>query len=84
MAIQVEGNSDLGMAEPLAGDLGMDAGAQPVGGVAMPQIVKADPLQSVGRNEIGEGVGEGVRLQRRAIGLGHDMLVCGNPYPETE
>ena len=41
VAIEVQGDADLGMAQPLAGDLGMDARGQQMRCVGVAQIVEA-------------------------------------------
>ncbi len=46
VAVEVEGYPDLGMPEPFAGNLHMDARCQHVRGVAVPQIVEPDMGQA--------------------------------------
>ena len=42
MAIEVHRRGDRRVTEPLLGNLGMDAGAQQLSSVRMPQIMEAD------------------------------------------
>ena len=46
MAIGVEGDGDVGVAEDLGDDLGVDAGPQGQGGVGVAQVVEADRRQA--------------------------------------
>jgi hypothetical protein len=52
--VKVKRNPDLAVAQALAGDFGVDAGSQHMGGMAVPQIVEADALQSTRPDEGGK------------------------------
>ena len=54
MRVKVKRNPDLAVAQALAGDFGVDAGSQHMGGMAVPQIVEADALQSTRPDEGGK------------------------------
>ena len=75
MRIQVQCNSDRGVAKPFLCDFGMNTARQQMGRVAVPEVMKADLRQSSAGDEADELMGKTVRLQRLTIGLGNYVRV---------
>ena len=75
MRTGVQGNPDLGMPKALAHDLRMDAVAQELGRVGVPEIVKSDAGQIGSADETGERRGETVGRPRAAIRARADEVI---------
>jgi hypothetical protein len=64
VGLEVKCRRDCRVAEALLGDLGMNALAEELGRVAVPEIVKSDSRKILHpANEMGELVGEALRLK---------------------
>ena len=72
VAVEVERNADFAVAQALAGDFGVNAGCQHVGGMAMPEIVQPDALQAARLDELREATGTArlARARRRNFAVG--------------
>jgi len=84
MAVGVQSNRHLGMAEPLTDDLRMNIGAEHERRVAVPKIVKPNSWQFGRRQKVDPGVCDALRLLRFAVLSGADEGVVGEPHAELQ
>ena len=82
MAVEVERDPYLAVAQPFAGDLRMNAGREHVCRVGMSKIVEADAGQGGARDLPIPIVSEGVGLQRQAILTRANKSLIGEPNAE--
>jgi len=84
MRVEIERDSDLAMPQPLARDLGMNAGREHVRRVAVAKIVEANPLQAASGEEIRKDARQCVRLERGSVRLHDDVVIIGQPDAELQ
>ena len=65
------------MAEPFTDYLGMDASSEHLGGVSVPQVMEADPMDTALPGNPGESVGDARRCQRCPIWVAKDKSISG-------
>src|SRR5712671_6127908 len=83
VAVEVEGQRDGRMAEPLLCDAGMNAGQQKLGSVRMTQIVEPNCRQILKlADEFEEHVAEPERRRRLAVGARTDQRASALPDAE--
>ena len=81
MGVCLQKEGDVGVADPLADHLRVDAGFECTGGVGVPQIVEGDSRESCGRRETIEALSDGVGVRWAAVLEGEDIVagVVGGP-----
>ena len=84
MAVEVQRDPYLPVAQPFAGDLRMNAGREHVCRVGMSKIVEADAGQGGARDLPIPIVSEGVGLQRQAILTRANKSLIGEPNAEPQ
>src|SRR4051794_821664 len=72
------------MAEPLAGDLRMDAARQQVSRMRVPEIVQPDATQAAARYQLLPFVGQAAGLDRLAVRARHNERIRREPNAQAE
>jgi hypothetical protein len=77
MGVGLQKEADVGMADPLADHLRVDAGFERTGGVGVPQIMEGDPRESCGRHETVEALSDCVGVGWPPV-LESEYIVAGS------
>ncbi len=67
MRVEIERDADGCVAEPFGYDLGVDAGLEGEGGMGVSQVVESDRWDAGLLDEVGEPMGEAVRVNRGTV-----------------
>jgi hypothetical protein len=75
VAVEIERDADLAMAQALADDLGVNAAGEKLCGVGVAEIMEADPAQFVRLAEVDKLLSEAIGLQWLPIGASNDVVL---------